>query len=154
MPGSSVVLPTGENAPSLIQQPSSIVSQNAGFLGPSMLSEPLLTDHALPHDENAYMDPKRVRLNEGDGSAADKRVGKRELMRAGVQRFYASTSLFKMCVWVERELEPSHKDLRALRKSRATRRSSTRFSSRSSSASDATTLTSRAPRRAGVAKSR
>lgn len=103
MPGSSVVLPTGENAPSLMQQPNSIVSQNAGFLGPSMLNEPLLTDHALPREENAYVDPKRVRLNEGDGSSADKRVGKRELMRAGVQRFFASTSLFKMSVGVKGE---------------------------------------------------
>lgn len=101
MPGSSVVLPAGESAPPLIQQPNSIVSQNAGFLGPSMLNEPLLTDHAISREENGYADPKRVRLNEGDGSSADKRVGKRELMRAGVQRFYASTSLFKMSVGME-----------------------------------------------------
>ena len=101
MPGSSVVLPAGESAPPLIQQPNSIVSQNAGFLGPSMLNEPLLTDHAISREENGYADPKRVRLNEGDVSSADKRVGKRELMRAGVQRFYASTSLFKMSVGME-----------------------------------------------------
>ena len=74
MPGSSVGLPAGESAPPLIQQPNSIVSQNAGFLGPSMLNEPLLTDHAISREENGYADPKRVRLNEGDGSSADKRV--------------------------------------------------------------------------------
>ena len=66
-----------------------------------MLNEPLLTDHAISREENGYADPKRVRLNEGDGSSADKRVGKRELMRAGVQRFYASTSLLKMSVGME-----------------------------------------------------